>query len=92
MATPASNRWQQIEALFYAALEKHKGEVVGAYTDSSGAGHGLVYTISSQSWQTIDDPNGLGNTVVNGINDSGVLVGFDGSAPTNDGFIATPQK
>jgi len=28
---------------------------------------------------------------VNGINDSGVLVGFYGTSPTNDGFVATPE-
>jgi probable HAF family extracellular repeat protein len=67
----------------------NKGQVVGSYTDSSGNGHGFVYTITSNTWQTIDDPNGTG-TVVNGINDSGVLVGFWGSGSDNYGFVATP--
>jgi hypothetical protein len=70
----------------------NNGQVVGSYTDSGGNSHGLVYTVSSNSWQTIDDPNGIGTTIVNGINDNGVLVGFYGTAPTNDGFIATPTK
>lgn len=69
----------------------NKGQVVGSYTDSSGNSHGFVYTISSTSWQSIDDPAGIGTTVVNGINDNGVLVGFSGTAPTNNGFVATPQ-
>ncbi|MGA3194410.1 MAG: hypothetical protein ABSD39_05360 [Terriglobales bacterium] len=69
----------------------NKGQVVGTYTDSSNNSHGFVYTINSNTWQTIDDPNnGVGTTVVNGINDNGVLVGFSGAAPINNGFIATP--
>jgi hypothetical protein len=47
--------------------------------------------VSANTWQTIDDPSGVGTTIVNGINDNGVLVGFYGMAPINDGFIATPQ-
>jgi hypothetical protein len=42
-----------------------------------------VYTISSKSWESIDDPDaivdGMQTTVVNGINDKGVLVGFYGN-------------
>ncbi|MGH9641250.1 MAG: hypothetical protein ACRD3Q_02365, partial [Terriglobales bacterium] len=69
----------------------NNGQVVGDYTDSSGLSHGFVYTVNSSTWQTIDNPNGVGTTIVNGINDKGMLVGFYGTAPTNDGFVATPQ-
>lgn len=68
----------------------NKGLVVGSYTDGSGNSHGFVYTISSSSWQSVDDPAGVGTTLVNGINDDGQLVGFSGTAPTNNGFVATP--
>jgi hypothetical protein len=71
------------------------GHVVGNYTDSMGS-HGLVYTISKNSFESVDDPDGLvgglQTTVVNGINDKGVLVGFYGNAPINPGFVATPSN
>jgi len=69
----------------------NKGLVVGFYTDTSSNSHGFVYTIKSASFQSIDDPSGIGTTIVNGINDKGVLVGFYGTAPVNSGFVATPQ-
>ncbi len=68
------------------------GQVVGTYTDASGNTHGFVYHISSKSWQSIDDPDGVGTTIVNGINDNGVLVGFFGTSPVNTAFVATPQQ
>ena len=33
----------------------------------------------------------LASTIVNGINDTGKLVGFYGAAPINTGFVATPS-
>ena len=42
-------------------------------------------------WQSIDDPNGVGSTLVNGINAAGDLVGFYTDAAGNtDGMLATP--
>lgn len=66
------------------------GQIVGSYNDASGNGHGFVYEIATKKWQEINDPDGV-NTVVNGINDKGVLVGFFGNSPDNTAFIATPQ-
>ena len=44
-------------------------------------------------WQTIDDPNGVGTTVVNGINVAGDLVGFyTDSAGNTDGMLAVPSR
>jgi probable HAF family extracellular repeat protein len=68
----------------------NRGQVVGAFTDAGGQTHGFVYTIGTASYQTIDEPAGVGSTIVNGINDAGVLVGFYGAAPINTGFVATP--
>jgi hypothetical protein len=68
------------------------GQVVGSYTDSANNTHGFVYYVTSKKWQSIDDPDGVGTTVVNGINDNGVLVGFYGTAPINTAFIATPEQ
>ena len=69
----------------------NKGLVVGSWTDTSGNSHGFVYTISSKAFQSVDDPDGIGTTIVNGINDNGLLVGFFGTAPINSGFVATPE-
>jgi len=65
--------------------------VVGSYTDSAGNSHGFVYREKAGTFQSVDDPNGVGTTVVNGINDKGDLVGFFGTAPINSGFLATPS-
>jgi len=67
------------------------GSVVGDYMDGAGLTHGFVYTISNGQFVTIDNPNGVGTTIVNGINDAGDLVGFYGTAPINSGFLARPQ-
>jgi len=66
----------------------NKGIVVGVYTDTTGASHGFTYNSLAPAWTSIDDPNGVGTTVVNGINDAGNLVGFSGTAPINNGFVA----
>jgi len=56
--------------------------------------HGFVLTSPmgpTSHWQTIDDPHGVGSTVVNGINAAGDLVGFYTDAAGNtDGMLATP--
>ena len=56
--------------------------------------HGFVLTAPLgpvSHWQSIDDPNGIGSTVVNGINAAGDLVGFyTDSAGNTDGMLATP--
>jgi hypothetical protein len=68
----------------------NKGLVVGSYTDGAGT-HGFVFHERTNTFQSVDDPNGIGTTVVNGINDRGMLVGFFGTAPIISGFVATPQ-
>ncbi len=68
----------------------NKGQVVGDYMDVNGNTHGFVWT-SAGGFTTIDVPAGVGTTVVNGINDLGVLVGFYGTAPINSGFVAFPH-
>jgi hypothetical protein len=69
----------------------NKGLVVGSWTDTSNNSHGFVYTVSTSSFQSVDDPDGVGTTIVNGINDKGLLVGFYGTSPINSGFVATPE-
>jgi uncharacterized membrane protein len=70
----------------------NRGQVVGSYTDSAGMTHGFVYYIENGRYQSVDDPDGVGTTFVNGINDEGRLVGFFGTNPVNTGFVATPEE
>lgn len=70
----------------------NNGQVVGDYMDAGGLTHGFIYTVSSGQYASIDDPLGVGTTIVNGINDAGDLVGFYGTAPINSGFVAYPQR
>ena len=79
-------------SLFTQALGlNNKNEVVGVYTDAATMNHGFVYNTVSKTWQSVDDPNGIGTTVVNGTNDNHQLVGFWGTSPLNTGFVATPR-
>ena len=39
MATPAGNRWQQIEALFYAVLEKSPEDQAAFLDQACGGDH-----------------------------------------------------
>jgi CHRD domain len=69
------------------------GEVVGAYTLGSGSSatsHGFTWT-AGHGFTTVDDPSGIGSTVINGVNDHGDLVGFyTDKAGNTDGMLATP--
>jgi hypothetical protein len=71
-----------------------KDQIVGSYLDGAGVMHGFVLTSPlgpTSHWQSIDDPNGIGSTVVNGINAAGDLVGFYTDAAGNfDGMLAVP--
>jgi uncharacterized membrane protein len=69
----------------------NNGLVVGFYVDRSNASHGFIYNTQNNSYQSIDDPDGIGTTVINGINDNGWIVGFyvDSSGNT-DGLVGTP--
>jgi probable HAF family extracellular repeat protein len=55
-------------------------QVVGSFTDGTGATHGFLFDEQSKTYATIDDPNGVKGptalTVLNGINDKGQVVGF----------------
>lgn len=68
------------------------GQVVGTYTDAGGLIHGFVY--SGGTFQSVDDPSGFGATIINGINNSGMIVGFYGSCAsggtTCSGFVGMP--
>src|SRR5215469_15921235 len=69
-------------------------QIVGSYLDGHGVLHGFVLSNPqgpASHWQKIDDPNGVGSTVLNGINGAGDLVGFyTDTAGNTDGMLATP--
>jgi hypothetical protein len=66
-------------------------EVVGAYTVGTGdnaASHGFIWS-PGFGFQNVDDPNGVGATTLNGVNDRGTIVGFyTDSAGNTDGLLA----
>jgi hypothetical protein len=68
------------------------GRVVGAYTTGSGtSAQSFGFTWKSGHFTEVNDPNGIGSTLINGINDRGELVGFyTDSAGNTDGFLAKP--
>jgi hypothetical protein len=66
-------------------------QIVGSYVDGSGVSHGFVMSASG-SVTTIDDPNGAGGSVLNGINNGGSVVGFyTDSSGSTDGYLAVPS-
>lgn len=73
----------------------NKGLVVGFYDDAKGMNHGFVYNPDAydEVYDSIDDPHGVGTTIINGINDRGRVVGFFADAAQNnntEGFVGTP--
>ena len=57
--------------------------VVGVYTDgpgSTGTPHGFIWRIGGSLTTKVDDPNGIGTTTLNGINNEGDIVGFYGDS------------
>lgn len=70
-------------------------EIVGSYVASSGATHGFLLVSpfrKSIAWQTIDEPNAVGTTVITGINHTGDIAGYyvDSAGNTN-GFFASKK-
>ncbi len=70
-------------------------EVVGDYTVGSGSSAtttGFVWS-PGFGFESINDPNGIGATTINGVNNAGDLVGFYTDAAGNvDGALAIPQS
>lgn len=69
--------------------------VVGSYVDTKGATHGFMVTNPAGKapvWQSIDDPNAKGGTVVSAINVHDDIVGYyiDASG-NNHGFLGKPS-
>jgi hypothetical protein len=53
--------------------------------------HGFTWK-PGHGFTTVDDPHGVGTTIINGVNDLGDLVGFYTDAAGNtDGMLAQPS-
>jgi len=72
------------------------GTAVGYFGDSTTSQHGFLYDTSTGDYTFLDDPdagffNGVEETEITGINNSGQITGFYTDADGNfHGFIATP--
>jgi hypothetical protein len=67
------------------------GEAVGFDIDAAMAMHGIVCDVTTLTCQQFDDPNGVGTTTFNGVNDLGQVVGFYVNGMDNTiGLLATP--
>ena len=55
----------------------NNGDIVATYFDSSGNRHGVLF--HAGQYYSFDDPNGVGSTRADGLNDSLVMVGRYGS-------------
>ncbi len=70
----------------------NEGVAVGFFADANNIQHGLYYVPATGAWTQVDDPNGVGGTVLNGINNKGQLVGFYTDAAGNvHGMLVTVQ-
>jgi hypothetical protein len=69
------------------------GLVVGAYTTGSGSSaQSFGFTWMNGHFHEVNDPHGIGSTIINGVNDRDELVGFyTDSAGNTDGFLAKPK-
>jgi hypothetical protein len=67
----------------------NNADVVVGFDMNGGQTNGFVTNGKNGHTQQVDDPNGPGNTVVNGLNNKGQIVGFYvDSAGNTDGFLA----
>jgi hypothetical protein len=67
------------------------GQLVGQAFGPLGFTKGFVYNVATATFTSVNDPSGIGATVVNGINDAGDLVGFYVNGAGNTiGMLATP--
>jgi hypothetical protein len=69
----------------------NNGEAVGFDIDAQMMMHGIVCSVAPLTCQQVDDPNGIGTTTFNGVNDRGQIVGFYVNGADNTiGLVANP--
>jgi hypothetical protein len=62
----------------------------GVETGAAGNMHGIIFNSVTDSLQIFDDPNGIGTTTFNGLNDNGNITGFYvGGDDNTHGLLAT---
>jgi hypothetical protein len=67
------------------------GVAVGFDIDQQGAMHGIICNVASATCEELDDPNGIGTTTFNGVNDHAQIVGFYVNGQGNTiGLLANP--
>ena len=67
------------------------GIAVGFDSDTAMQMHGIICNVVTAKCQTLDDPNGIGTTTFDGLNDLGQIVGFYVNGQGNTiGLLATP--
>jgi hypothetical protein len=67
------------------------GEAVGFDIDATGSMHGVICSATAHTCVQADDPNGIGTTTFNGVNDGGQIVGFYVNGADNTmGLLANP--
>jgi len=60
--------------------------MTAAVMDASGLTHGFIF--NDRHFASVDDPEGVGTTTINGVNDRGQIVGFYADTSGNtDGFV-----
>src|SRR5260221_1659752 len=72
---------------------KNSCEAVGLDIDANGALHGIICDVATGACEQHDDPNTIGTTTFNGLNDRGQIVDFyvDGAGDTI-GLLANPVR
>src|SRR5947208_1705933 len=72
----------------YVSGMNNAGQIVGSYTDASGAVHNFIRSADGVTYTTIDVPGALpGTTTVDGINNLGQVVGTYKDATRGNGYI-----
>jgi hypothetical protein len=72
----------------YASGINNYGAIVGSFYDSFFQMHGFIYYLGT--WQQLDNPDSVGETIVFGINDDFEIVGRGKTSDTTFGFEAIP--
>jgi hypothetical protein len=86
-----SNAWKILEVPGSKMTElfglNDEGAAVGMYVGQHKQTFGFIY--QHGAFETLNDPAGVGSTVVNGLNNAGQIVGFYTDSKGNtDGFVA----
>jgi probable HAF family extracellular repeat protein len=89
LSTLPSNSGTEVCSPDSALGVNDRDQVVGFYTVGKSTMHGFLW--HDGAFVTINDPNGLSSTTINGTNSLGDIVGlYTDSSGNTDGFIGAP--